>query len=126
MVEDSSYFGASSNASHVRADAADWKAWLGLAGWGRCEPIYCGRSLFSLTAAAASGASEVYVARERVMRTFEPSEECDVAFELIAAAAAKKHGQTGQHARGQPAAGRRHHSPASRHAQWHAVHLGFP
>lgn len=66
--------------SHVREDAADWQAWLGLTS---CRRLFISRSAFAATAAVASSATEVYVAARRTPRPFDPPtrEACDSAFE---------------------------------------------
>eukprot|EP00966_Prymnesium_polylepis_P072338 1680049-Prymnesium_polylepis.2 len=89
---------------HVLHDAAaDFSDWAGLA---RCRRIFLWTSLFSLTAAAASGSDDVHIAAiGRLTGPFEPA-MCESKFETLKA--------WGQHA---------HRSERSGHyRQW----LGFP
>ena len=94
------------NPDHVRFDTAtDWADWTGLA---RCSRSFVWTSLFSLTAAAASGSDDVHIAHPGKLTGPFGRSTCSEKFEDLA-----RWGQLS-------VAGES--SPAIRHRTW----LGFP
>ena len=66
------------NTGLVAVDSrADFEAWRGLAS---CSALFIPRSLFSLTAAAASGAPSVFIAKKLTLEYFHV-DDCDTEFE---------------------------------------------
>ena len=62
-----------------KLDARDWQSWLQLA---QCSRIYLPLSLFSLTAAAASGSTQVYLLKHSCNRTADVTQaRCEDAYE---------------------------------------------